>query len=339
MPLAVLMSAAALLSCAGIPPSFAAPTWVLRTETDYPRAKYIAQTGRGADRQKAELAALSRIAYFMLSEISTRQGMRSIWAAGADGQTAAKTETEEAISVESQVRLTAVRYAEEPYFDKGTKEYVSLAYIDRDEGWQSYERNAQNQIGAFLELVRAAEANSDPMGRALRFGAADRFSKGDVFTGVWDFALVLNPAKAAAAYLETGNAIAALPEKIYTARQKASVFIDCSADYNGYLYQAAVSAFGNAGFPVEARRDRAAAVCVIRVDEGFQQMDSGVLYYPSLSVNLSGKTASLFSFNISVPRQAAITADAGRRRSYDALAKMLVEKFPLEITKNPSMEK
>jgi hypothetical protein len=305
----------------------------------YPIAAYIAQTGRGTDRQKAELTALSRIAYFMLSEIHAHQGMRGTWAAGADGQTTEEIETEEKISVESQVRLTAVRYVEEPYFDRGTKEYVSLAYIERDEGWQSYERNVQNQTGAFLELVRAAETDPEPLGRALRLGAAEGFSRGDAFTSVWNFALVLHPVKAAAAYRKTSDAIAALPEKIYTARQKATVFIDCPVDYNGYLKQAAESAFGNAGFPIEPRRDKAAAVCVIRVDEGFQQLDSSVLYYPSLSVNLAGKTASLFSFNLSVPRQAAMTADVGRRRAYDALAKALVEKFPAEITNSSIIEK
>ncbi|GHU92809.1 hypothetical protein FACS189479_02770 [Spirochaetia bacterium] len=338
-PLPLLIIFFVLASCASV--ARAVPEWADENggvSAVFPDAVYIARKGEGETRQAAELSAVAQISfYFSTKTDATAQSRR--FSSRSNGGVEREEETSVDNFVRTQTNLFAVRYAKDPWLNPRSKNWETVAYIDRDEGWQSYEKNVQNQTGAFLELVRSAETDLEPLGRALRFGAAEGVSKGDVFIDTWDFAFHLHPEKAAAAYRETSAAIKALPEKIYTARQKATVFIDCPVDYNSYLYQAAESAFGNAGFPVETRRDKAAAVCVIRVDEGFQKLDSGVLYYPSLSVNLAGKTAPLFSFNLSVPRQAAITADAGKRRAYDALAKALVEKFPAEIMNSSIIEK
>jgi hypothetical protein len=241
--------------------------------------------------------------------------------------------------VESQVKLTAVRYVESPWFDADTGEQVSLAYIDRDEAWAIYEKTVQNQTAAFLELWQAAETDPEPLGQALRFLAAEKFAQGEEFIAVWDFAVILHPDKAREHYRATGDAVAALPQKIYTARQNAAVFVDCPQDYEGLVHGAAVKALTAEGFTIVTDRDKAATIYAVRIDEGLQQVLSGNMYYPSLTANLSGKTGPLFSFTINGPRQGAITAEVAKRRAYTGLAAALVESFPVEINKTPSKDR
>jgi hypothetical protein len=341
-----------LVSCAGtpaVPPETAPPEalpeaaqavppppppeWVLRTEAVYPRAQYIAQTGRGKTKNGAELAALSEIAYYFVSQISAERSTSQSFTSGTAGNTVS-SQTDEKTKVESQLKLAVLRYAEIPYFDEAEDEYVTVAYIDRDEAWGVYEKNVAAQTGAFLELARSAEAENDPFSAALRYRAAEAFARAEEFTGVWDFALILHPAKAAAAYRESEAVIAAIPEKLYTARRASVVFIDCPEDYEGLIYQAAVKAFSAEGFTVEAERNAAESVCAIRIDGGLQETGGGFMYYPALSASITGKGGVILSFSVQAERIGAVRPEVAKRRAYSSLAEALVKNFAGEVDKS-----
>jgi hypothetical protein len=299
----------------------------------YPRADYIAQIGRGKTKESAETAALSEIAYYFASAISAERFTSQSFTSGTAGDTAF-SQTEEKVRVETQLKLSAVRYADPPWFDARTREYVGVAYIEREEGWRVYEKNVAIQTGGFLELVQSAEAEGEPFAAALRFRAAEAFTRRREFTEARDFAAVLHPAKAAVAYRETDDALKTLPQKLYTARQGAAVFIDCPTDYEGLIYQAAVKAFSAEGFTVETNRAAAWTVCAIRVDEGLSKTGGGYMYYPALSAAVSGKGGVILSFSVKAERQGAVTPEVAKRRAYTALAAALNENFAVEADKS-----
>jgi hypothetical protein len=320
-----------LASCAGTPE--APPEWVLRTEAVYPRERYIAQIGRGKTKNDAELAALSEIAYYFETQISAELSMSQSITSGPAGDTEI-SQIDERIRVESQLKFAMLRYAETPYFDRAAGQYVTAAYMERDEAWGVYEKNVTNQTGAFMELARSAEAEADPFSAALRYRAAEAFSRSEEFTGVWDFARILHPVKAAAAYRESEAFITALPEKLYTARRASAVFIDCPRDYEGLVYQAAVKAFSAEGFTVEADRRAAESVCSIRIDEGLQETGGGFMYYPALSASINGKRGVILSFSVKAERAGAVTPEVAKRRAYSGLAAALSENFAAEVDKS-----
>jgi hypothetical protein len=302
-------------------------------EAVYPRAAYIAQRGEGGDRQDAELAALSAISYYFESEINARQSNRSVWTE-RDGVTSAESRTEAETMVQSQTRMAAVRYAEDPWQNPSTGKWETVAYLDRNEAWALYEPRAKMVSDGLLALMNAAENEGEAFSRVLRFGTAASYADGAEFNTVREFAQVLYPSKAQAFFRDADEAVSSLPAKIDEARRGARMFIQCSPDLDGLIYNAAVAAWGAEGFPVERNREAAANVCVIQVDEGMQKMDSGVFYYPSLSGMVNGASGVLFSFTIKASRQGAINPDIAKRRAYTALAAALQEAFPGELNKN-----
>jgi hypothetical protein len=227
----------------------------------------------------------------------------------------------------------AVRYAEDPYQNPASGAWETVGYIDREEAWTLYEPEAAKARDSFLALSGAADAEPEAFMRALRYSAAAAYGEGAAFNAVRGFAQVLYPAKAGALFAEADAARSALPERIYSARQAAAVFIDCPDDLDGLIATAAAKAFGAEGFPVEQNRRAASCVCLIRVDAGAQQMESGTVYNPALTGTVNGKGGALFSFTAKAPRQGAINPEVGRRRAYTALAAALGEAFAEELNR------
>jgi hypothetical protein len=211
-----------------------------------------------------------------------------------------------------------------------------VGYIEREEAWTIYEPEAKKVSDALLALNAAAENDPEPFSRALRYEAAAAYIERDEYKGARDFSQKIHPVNANALFGDADSVAAAMTEKMYSARKEASVFIECSSDSDGILYQAAVEAFSAEGFPVERSRDAASAVCAIQVDEGVQKADSGVMYYPALTGTVNGKKSAVFSFSATAARQGALNPDLARRRAYTALAAALKEGFGAELNKKRS---
>jgi hypothetical protein len=332
----ILSTCAGLLlfvaACAGTPRTAEPPAWAHNVEDVYPRTAYIAQRGEGRTRQEAELAALGALSFYFESEISAGQSGRRVWTE-QNGVTNTESRTETETTVRSQTRLTAVRYAEDPWYNPAAGAWETVAYLDRNEAWTLYEPRAKKVSDTLLALVTEAEHEAEAFVRALRFGTAAAYAEGEEFNVVREFAQALYPAKAQVLFGDADAAVSALPEKIDAARRNARVFIDCSPDMDGLIAGAAAAAWGAEGFPVERDREAAACVCVIRVDEGEQKMDSGVFYNPALTAVVNGNSGALFSFTVKAPRQSGINPDVARRRAYTALASVFKETFPGELNK------
>jgi hypothetical protein len=321
-----------IAACAVGPQTAEPPPWARNVEAVYPRDAYIAQRGEGGTRQEAELAALGAISFYFESEISAGESSRRSWTE-KDGVTNTESRTETNTAVQSQTRMVAVRYAEDPWLNPGTGKWETVAYLDRNEAWTLYEPQAKTVSATLLALVAAAENETEAFSRVLRFGMAVSYAAGAEFNAVREFAQVLYPAKAQALFGDADTAVSVLPSKIDTARRNARIFIDCSPDLDGLVANAAAAAWGAEGFPVEQNREAAACVCVIRVDEGEQKLDSGVFYNPALQAVVNGASGALFSFTVKAPRQSGINPDVAKRRAYTALAAAFKETFPGELNK------
>ncbi|GHT77156.1 hypothetical protein FACS1894130_00590 [Spirochaetia bacterium] len=334
---AAVAAFALLASCASAPSS-PPPEWARDVQRVYPRSEYVTGRGEGASRQEAENKALAEIAFYFVREITASQSTRTAYTT-RDGATSEDRRTEEHVLVESQTRLVAVRYAEDPWYNRTKKAWETVAYINRDEGWTVYEPAAKKQADAFLQLVQSAEAEteaSESFNAVLRYGNAEAYAESAEFNTVRNFAQALHPVNAAALFGETDAALAGLPQKQLAAREKATVYIDCPVDHDKMIYQAMVRALGASGFAVETNRSRAQTVCAIRVEEGAQQQSSGVMYYPALSADFSGRKGALFSFRIQAERQGAVTPEVAKRRAYTALAAALENGFEQELRRRQS---
>jgi hypothetical protein len=317
-----------ILSCvtASVPDWAASPSAI---RTVYPDSEFIAQRGRGATREAAEVAAAAEIARFFISQISVNRGYREV-VTQQNGEAEERSETSAGAFVQSQIDLFGIRYAEDAFYYRAEKQWQTVAYIDRNEAWTVYEPRFKRQADAFEALYAAAENESDQFRRVLRFGAADAYVRGGDFVEADAFGQILHPQKMNASFGEIRAEIAAIPQKTDDAKRKAGVFIDCPGDFESLVTNAFSRALSEEGFPIAKNRSGAVVVCAVTIDEGMQQRDLGIFYYPSLRAVFSGASGVLFTFNAAADRASAVTPDVAKRRAYTALAGKVVESFSIK---------
>jgi len=327
-----LLFAALISSCASQPSKparwDASPTAMRQV---FPDGQYIAQRGLGATRADAEVDAVAQIARFFNSQISSHVSLTERYTE-LNGNVQSSTEMESETFVDSQINLFGIRYAHDAYFDKQQKEWVTVAYIARAEAWQVYGPRFKQQAEAFHLLFRAAEEETDPFRKTLRYIAAQNYARSPDFQNADALGQVLFPAKMDAEFGTVRAEAAGLAQKLDSARRNADVFIDCPVDFESMLINAFSQKFAALGFPVANARNAAAAVCRLTVDEGMQQRELGTFYFPKLQAVISSPSGTLFTFSAEGAQAAAVTPDVARRRAYQSLVDKVNQTFSLETS-------
>jgi hypothetical protein len=329
-----VLTAIFVVSCAGTP-AVPKPAWVADMSTAYPESRFIAMQGRGITKDAAQLAALGDLAGYFEREVQQKESAYITMIQKAGGVEKEKG-IANTITVTVRRNLSTVRYADDAWKDPVTGEYVTVAYLNREEAWAAFFPQAEKAANTFFNFYFEAEKygkekDADPFTLALQYGEAQQYAAGEEFATTRVFAQLLDAKQAVKLFEEADPAHAALPELTVKARRNASIYIDCPLDLDGLVSNAAAAVFGEAGFPVARERRSAAAVCVIRVNEGSQKLASGTYYYPNLSVEVSGRAGPVFSFTAEAERQGAINPELARRRAYTALAQALRDTLPGQI--------
>jgi hypothetical protein len=285
----------------------------------------------GATRAAAEANAAAQIARFFNSQISSQVSLTERYTE-RNGNAQSSTEMESETFVQSQMNLFGIRYARDAYFDKQQKEWVTVAYIDRAEAWQVYGPRFKQQADAFHLLFLAAEGETDPFRKALRYIAAQNYARSPDFQNADAMGQILLPAKMDAEFGPVRAEAASLVQKLDSARRNASVFIDCPVDFESMLVSAFSQKFAALGFPVANARNAAAAVCRLTVDEGMQQRELGIFYFPKLQAVISSPSGTLFTFSAEGAQASAVTPDVAKRRAYQSLVEKVNQSFSLETS-------
>jgi len=294
----------------------------------FPGGEFIAQQGRGATRAAAEADATAAIARFLGSEVFSRVAvLEQYWA--ENGESRAITEIESEIFVQAQMQLFGVRHAQDAHFDRG-QGWVAVAYINRAEAWQVYGPGFRLQAEAFARLFDAAENESDPFRRALRFIAAQDYARSPDFQNAESLGQLIHPARMDAEFAGVRSMLASLPQRVGDSAGSAAVFLDIPEDFESRLRGAFSQRLAALGFSVTDDRAAAAAVCSVTVDEGRQVRDLGVFYFPRLQAVITSPAGALHTFTAEAGQQAAVTPDVARRRAYQALADRVLSDFSLE---------
>ncbi|GHV27338.1 hypothetical protein AGMMS4952_08840 [Spirochaetia bacterium] len=332
--LLLVFSLAIILSCATTAPI---PDWAQSPAAItqvYPAETYIAQRGRGQTRDAAEAAAAAEIARYFTSQINANSSFRTTTST-QNGVTGESLETETSTFVTSEINLAGLRYAQDAFYNKASKQWETVAYLDRAEAWALYEPRFKRQADSFRALYDAADAESDQFRKALRWRAVEQYSQRPEFESANTFGQILSPARMNAAFAGVRDEIASIPKELDTARRNAAVYIDCPVDFESAIVNAFSRTLSTEGFPVAKTRSEAAAVCAVTVDEGMQKRELGIFYFPSLQAVFSGTSSgTLFTYNASTEQAGAVREDVAKRRAYTALAEAVQKTFSTEFNKN-----
>ena len=309
------------------------PQWVLNLEEVYPNAQFVTARGEGATRREAETRAAAVISQYFLSQITAEQSSRAVYTTRNDAVNVERQTIDNTV-IETQMKITAMRYAQDPWHNKKAKQWETIVYINRNEAWDLYEPNAKRQSDALLNLIRAADEEKEPFNAFLRYGNALAYEGGAEYSGARLFSQVLNPGKANMLFADADKSLSAIMQKRFDVREKSRMFIECPVDFDKIVYQAAVKAVGAYGFSVEPSRANTQTRVVIQVEEGAQKLDAGQFYYPALTMTVSVQKGSLFSFKVQGERSGAMNPDLAKRRAYTALAGELEKSFAVELEKH-----
>jgi hypothetical protein len=314
-----------LLSCAGVPSTPAtwdvSPTAIRQV---YPDGRYIAQRGSGINREAAEVNAATQIASFFNTQVSYQFEERFREENG-NVQSIVDIET----VVISYINLFGLRYASDAYYDRRSKQWITVAYIDRNEAWQIYEPRFKRLTESFHQLFQSAENEIDPFRKVLTLIAAQNFIRTSEFQNDEIFGQILYPTRMNETFANMRTQIARLPELLNNARRNVSIFIGCADDFESIITNAFSQKFIEIGFPITRDRDSASAVCTITINEGRQQRELGIFYHPSLQAVISNTTGVLSTFNVEGERVGAVLPDVAKRRAYQSLADKVREDFSL----------
>ena len=319
-----------IVACAGTPSPqqtmYASPVATLEA---FPDSVFIAQRGRGATRTAAEADATTAIARFLNSEVVSRIAvLEQSW--GQNGDLGTRTEIETEIFVQAEMQLFGIRHTPDAFFDSTHGEWVTVAYINRAEAWQVYGPRFRQQAQTFVQLFEAAESESDPFRKALRYIAAQDFARSPDFRNAESLGQLLYPARMDAEFAQVRTMLATLPQRTTNARMNAPLFIDIPQDFESLVQGAFSRRFAALGFLVTNDRSVAAAVCHVTVEEGRQERQLGIFYFPQVRAVISSPAGTLFTFSAEGGQQAAATPDIARRRAYQALADAVLGGFSLE---------
>jgi hypothetical protein len=322
---AIVLASLAVSSCATAPvPDWAASASAIRAV--YPDSDFIAQRGRGATREAAEVAAAAEIARFFNSQISAHSGVR-MSINQQNGESTESSQTFDEAFVQSQIDLFGIRYAEDAFYNKAEKQWQTVAYIDRNEAWTVYEPRFKQQADAFEALYAAAEQENGQFRKVLRFASAASYARGEAFVEAEAFGQILHPQKMNAAFGGIRAEIAAIPQKTDEAKRNANVFIGCPGDFESLVANAFLQALSKEGFPVAKNRNGADVVCSVSIDEGMQQRELGIFYNSSLQAVFTDPSGAILTFTVTADRASAVTPDVAKRRAYTALAEKVVGSF------------
>jgi len=322
-----------LLSCAGAP----TPPWDSSPDAIqliYHDNEYIAMRGRGHTRSGAEANGAAQIALFFNSQIRSelRITEREII---NNRNIQSSSEIESETFVRSQIIVFGIRYAQDAYFNKAQNEWITVAYINREEAWQVYAPRFNQQTQVFLRLIEEAEKDTDPFRKSLRLMTANSYAASPNFQNAEIFGQLLHPVRMNREFASVRAQNARLPVLFDNARKNASIYVECPNDFESIVTTAISREIAALGFPVANNKNTAAAVCAITINEGRQQRDLGVFYHPSLQAIISNNAGTHFTFNIEGERAQAVTPDVAKRRAYQSLAEKVRNNFSAEFIRQP----
>ncbi|GHV71743.1 hypothetical protein AGMMS49928_25000 [Spirochaetia bacterium] len=319
-----------LSSCASVPP----PPWAYSPESVYPRAEYLTGRGTGLSRAEAETAALVEIARnFNVAFSSTARGRETF--STRNGNTEELRELSTETLTRTYTELFNLKVAE-PWWNPQRKQWEALAYINRQEAWETYEPRLRSVTASLMAAFEAAGAADDPLSQYSGYRFAARLGNED--GGAADmlkYAQALHKEKASE-FAVAQYALDDISARIKAVLDKAVITVRCDNDFENIVTGAIIEAFRQGGFKTADGTSRSANRTEATIDEGKETLEAGTFYTPRITLIVSGGGKTLFTWTTSAARQGAWNEAVAKRQAWNALAVKIRESLLREF--NTAME-
>lgn len=271
----------------------AIPDWLIDYQKAFPKEEYIAQIGSGASEAYARNEAASLIASYFKSRIDSKVSSERTMSE-VNGQVQKASSSTEKVNITSQVELFGLEYTE-PYFVAAENKWYSVAYIHRETAWNQFQPEINLTLNIFNGHYSSYSSEQDPITRMGMYGTVQ--AAGDELLEKLEYGRIIS-AEREEPYEVYRDHVAEVPVLYEAARQKLSVYVKVTGDYNKTINTALSTAFGEAGLKVAKYPKDAEYTAEVTVDNNAEGSDPMEIR-PSVSVKLvnrQGKT--VFSLDI-----------------------------------------
>lgn len=289
------------------------PLWATdeTLEMVYPNSEYIARIGRGTSIQSATSFAEGELSsYFshsVHSQVNATQVMTDTKSGDKEnipGESKTVRSIERKVTVDSMNELFDVHLTS-AWFDKKQKQYISCAYIKRDDAFNLYEANVRNARNKFRLFYDKAEAEEDLLNKIKLL--SDCELPGEEYLETLKISNLLCPDKVSA-YGNDRKLVEGLEVEKNICRQECQMYITSTTE-DGKKLKSCVSQIIKAkGFNVTENRKEAFYEVIIDLDLGKNIFGETFTAEPELTLSIKGtKGGERFSYKRNLPKQSGFT--------------------------------
>lgn len=317
----------------------AQPQWLSDLESVYPDAKYLAAVCSGKTEKEAKENAMAEITSYFGSSVSSKvTANTSAVQFNINGsETTQKTKSvNENITIEyADTKLYGLEYAES-YYDKKSKCYFSLAFINRQKVTNQLLPKIENlklDFENFYDMAQA-EINTEPFSAFKNLNLAS--SKGKELESYIEYLRVINLAQTKN-YQTVSKKIINCKKQIENCKNNCVFFINFDGDEENIITNVIKSSFGKYKFIFCDNIEAANYLIVVTAKDNEQiEENFGTVVYtenPTIYFSLLNKNTSsvVYSETSAVKqKQSAISRNAARKKCYTEIAtnlKLKIEKY------------
>ena len=294
-----------LCSCTSNPK----PKTTSLTEYELFSSAYIAARGYGESEDASCQNALATLSRYFSSQIKVETAQKTIVQ-----ESGSQSRLEDITRVLSDTELFAVHYTK-PKFNKTAKQYEVISYINRAEALKIYEPKIKEAVKPFLAIYSQAEIQRDLFKKAIFYLQAKSILQNNSALKVLQFLHVLSPDEAEN-YADVEDKIITLNAKIKEIQKKCTVSVNLTGAMQEQIKTSIEEVLLNLGFPLSNKNTRAAYICKTKLAENKSELQAGVFFTPTLSIDIVSQQNDelVFSYKKSFVRMGASTEVMAKKR-------------------------
>lgn len=304
----------------------AAPKWIYDVEFEYPKEKYIAYLGSGKTLENAQANALSQLALFFRSQVavSTRASTQMT---NKNDDVQKEQSLNQYIEVQSNVNLVSVEYSKN-YYDRKTKDYYVVAYLDRKTAWQRIETELNEKFEAFENFQNLCETSSDSI---LKYNYSKKANSiGQEFIEESSTGFLINPSKRKEYKPKLSEINLKIEENSHLT---IPVVLKVSGDFENIISKAVLEELKNFGISPVSSSQKNANLLFIEIKSNEKISDEIHSVFPEISISLTDSTQSkkYYDFSKKWGKTSAFSLAQAQKKSFlkiaEELRKILSDNF------------
>lgn len=304
------------------------PEWVKNHNAVFSPTEYIAFKGIGNKAETAKNNAASELSYYFSIQVSSKREVnyKSTEISEKNKSTfSSQQNVSNVTNVSTNMNLVAVEFTD-VYYDKKSKTYYCVAYMNRESAWYQYKPTVDKARDNFYGFYKKGTEDTDSFSRIRFLGYA--YNAATKFLDTISFAQIISESKVMAEYGNDMKVMAKVNSELQSEKIKNKFFITVNEDSSDMVFSAVSGVFNDEGFSITQNRDEATYNVYAEINYNKSQDGKIIVMRPSVRVVVSGNSGDVYSFSSNTPRVTQYTEKRAKEKSAADVAEVVAKNMP-----------